>query len=712
MYDSSDNCREDTMRKAFVSIITVLNLCSGLHAQQALPMTNREDNIGGSITTLNQQGIVNGQGTERDSTIVSRGVPHDIKMFHIDPTLGNIIPVDADTSVYNFQNLHLTDDLNGEYNHLGNMGSPRLSRIFFNRKSDGQFLFTDGQDFFLTTPSEFYFTNTKSPWSNVTYYRAGNKRNGEERFKGRFGVNASKHTGIGFNIDYLYGRGFYDHQSTAYFNGSIYGYHHGDRYSINLLYNYDKLRLAENGGITDDRYVTNPEAMAEGKKTYRPEDMPTNTERTWNENLLHTVFIAQDYKLGYYKTRTDSLPDTVVIHRDFVAVSKVFHTMEASTKSRRFIDYANTKDYYLHDYLSYDSVDATRYLRLRNTVGLTLVEGFNRWIPFGASAYATHEYRQFTLPDSIGGIGRDHTQTYKENNIIVGGNLQRTSGKAFHFNATAETVLAGTDLGAFRLEGNADLNFRLGKDTVRVRAEGYMKNQNPSFYYRHYHSQHYWWDHSLHKEFRTRIGGSIGIDRWRTRLYVGIENIKNYTYLAGTPYMPPANTTTTTPRSLSDVTARQYTKNLQVLSTTLFQDFKLGILHWDNEATVQYSSNKEVLPLPLINLYTNLYLKFTYAKVLRIQLGADMRWFSRYYAPDYAPALEQYFVQEGDHRIELGGYPFINAYANFHLKQVRFYVMYYHVTQEALKQSNSFLVPHYPINPRMFKFGLSWNLWD
>ena len=140
-------------------------------------------------------------------------------MFHIDPTLGNIIPVDADTSVYNFQNLHLTDDLNGEYNHLGNMGSPRLSRIFFNRKSDGQFLFTDGQDFFLTTPSEFYFTNTKSPWSNVTYYRAGNKRNGEERFKGRFGVNASKHTGIGFNIDYLYGRGFYDHQSTAYFNG-------------------------------------------------------------------------------------------------------------------------------------------------------------------------------------------------------------------------------------------------------------------------------------------------------------------------------------------------------------------------------------------------------------------------------------------------------------------------------------------------------------
>ena len=700
------------MRKILFGIITALAFSTGLHAQQTLRMADGQSSVGGSITTLNQQGMVNGQGVGRDSTVVDRGVPRDVKMFCIDPTLGTIVPAATDTAVYNFQNLHFTDGMNGEYSHLGNMGSPRLSRIFFNRKSDGQFLFTDALDFFITTPAEFLFTNTKSPWSNISYYRAGNKRNGEERFKGRFGANSGRRTGIGLSVDYLFGRGLYDHQSTAYFDGSLYGYHHGDRYSINLLYSYDKLRLAENGGIADDRYITNPEAMAEGKKTYRPEDMPTNLDETWNENILHTAFLAQDYSLGYYKTRTDSLPDTVIIHRDFVAVSKVFHTLEASTKSRRFIDYDNTKDYYAHDYLPYDSVDATRYLHLRNTVGLTLIEGFNRWVPFGVSAYATHEYRQFTLSDSIGGSGRDHMHTYTENNLLVGGNIRRTMGKAFLFDVTAETVLAGTDLGAFRIEGNADLHFRLGKDTVRFRAEGYMKNVNPSFYYRHYHSQHYWWDNTLHKEFRTRLGGSIAIDRWHTRLYAGIENIKNYTYLAGTPYMYPESVSASTPLSLSSITARQYTKNLQVLSSTLYQDFKLGILHWDNEATVQYSSNQDVLPLPLVNLYSNLYLQFTYAKVLRIQLGGDVRWFSRYHAPDYAPALEQYFVQEGAHRVELGGYPFINAYINFHLKQVRFYVMYHHVTQNALKQTNSFLVPHYPINPRMFKLGFSWNFWD
>lgn len=699
------------MRRILACIIVMASLLGKIYAQETLRMDGSRGGNSSGIPTLNQQGMVNGDNAGRDSTVTDRTVPRDVKMFHVGSTLGDIIPIPTDTAIYNFQNLHFTDGINGEYNHLGNMGSPRQSRIFFHRK-EGQFVFTDALDFFLVSPSEFNFTNTKSPYSNVTYYRAGNKINGEEWFKGYFAVNANKRTGLGFNIDYLYGRGQYDHQSTGYFNGSLYGYHHGERYEMNALFSYNKLRLAENGGIADDRYVTNPEAMAEGKKTYRPADMPTNLQDTWNENFVRTAFLAHDYKLGYYKERTDSMPDTVIVHHDFIPVSEVFHTMEVNSNSRRFIDYNNPNNYYADNYLPYDSIDATKYFRIRNTAGLTLIEGINKWIPFGASAYVTHEYRQFTLPDSIGGTGRDHTHTYKENNISVGGNVKRTIGNAFHFNATAETVLAGTDLGAFNIEGNADLNFRLWKDTINLRAEGYMKNSNPSFYYRHYHSQHYWWDNQLDKEFRTRIGGSLAIDRWRTRLYAGVENIMNYTYLAGTPYAPPADITSSKPVGLSSITARQYTGNIQVMSATLNQDLKWGILHWDNELTAQYSSKEEVLPLPLLNLYSNLYLKFTYAKVLKIQIGADMRYFSRYYAPDYAPALEQYYVQEGEHKIQIGGYPFVNAYANFHLKQVRFYVMYYHVTQGLFDNTESFLAPHYPINPRMFKLGLSWNFWD
>lgn len=94
--------------------------------------------------------------------------------------------------------------------------------------------------------------------------------------------------------------------------------------------------------------------------------------------------------------------------------------------------------------------------------------------------------------------------------------------------------MIGEDAGQFSVEGQGDLNFRLFNDTVRLEANAYIKNLNPTFYYRHFHSKHYWWDNDLSKIMRTRIEGKLSIDRWRTQLKAGVENITNYTYLDNT----------------------------------------------------------------------------------------------------------------------------------------------------------------------------------
>ena len=61
-------------------------------------------------------------------------------------------------------------------------------------------------------------------------------------------------------------------------------------------------------------------------------------------------------------------------------------------------------------------------------------------------------------------------------------------------------------LGQFRVNADLDLNFRLWKDTVNFYARGYVSNTLPSFYMRHYHSNHYYWDNdNMNKEFRTRV---------------------------------------------------------------------------------------------------------------------------------------------------------------------------------------------------------------
>ena len=118
------------------------------------------------------------------------------------------------------------------------------------------------------------------------------------------------------------------------------------------------------------------------------------------------------------------------------------------------------------------------------------------------------------------------------------------------------------------------------------------------------------------------------------------------------------------------------------------------------------------MPLPKLNIYTNLYLLFRIgiAKVLRIQIGGDMRFFTSYFAPDYSPAIQQFAVQDTRYeRTKIGGYPIVGAYANMHLKHCRLYVSVRHVNSG---NGHSFLVPHYPINPLTVNMGLSWNFFN
>ena len=106
-------------------------------------------------------------------------------------------------------------------------------------------------------------------------------------------------------------------------------------------------------------------------------------------------------------------------------------------------------------------------------------------------------------------------------------------------------------------------------------------------------------------------------------------------------------------------------------------------------------------------------MRFKIARVLSVDLGADARFFTSYYAPDYSPALGQFAQQEAaaddaDFRTKTGNRPIVNAYANFHLKHTRFFVMMSHIN-ESIGKKDYFLTPHYPLNQRVFRFGVSWN---
>lgn len=698
------------MRKIIFAAILFLT-CVTLSAQNTIP--NQYSQFGGSASGMDGNRYDrNGNPIDTTAVIDANTIPIGLFSWKIDERLGNIFETPVDTIQHAFQNTNDTGGPTGHYTYLGNLGAPRISHVFFERKETSQFFFTDPYDFTVRRPEDIVYTNTKSPFTNLTYYKQGDGRYGEERFKAYFAVNVNKRLGFGFDIDYTYGRGKYTSQSTALFNGNLFAYYRGDNYDMHFSFINENLKVAENGGIADDRYITHPLEMAEGRKTYATYDIPINLNDIWNKNTGYHAFLTHRYNLGFYRDVTQE--NDTVTRTVFVPVTSFIHTVKMDMNRRKYISYDKEQNqtYFQNNYLGNDSTDVTKHFSIKNTVGISLREGFNKWAKAGLTAFMSFEHRRFTLTDTLDGTaGRRIPTDYKENILSVGGQLIKEQGKTIHYNVLGEVALIGEDAGQFSVEGQGDLNFRLFGDTVRLEANAYIKNLNPTFYFRHFHSKHYWWNNEdLSKIMRTRIEGKLNIDRWRTQLKVGVENIKNYTYLDNTSIKITDKQNEVSFKN--NIAVRQHSDNIQVFNAALRQDFKLGILHLDNEVVYQKSSNQQVLPLPDLVLYHNLYIQFGLAKrVLNIELGADVRYFTQYYAPDYAPAIGQFYLQNPETRFKLGGYPLVNAYLNLHLKRTRIFVQMYNLIQGTGEKSY-FLAPHYPLNPRILKVGLSWNFFD
>ena len=727
----------------FLSVIGIW----GAMAQNTLNPMNNRDRFGNQIDPNTQP-----DNLEDSTNTEIQSLPPKLYMWKLSETLGNRTIIPADTASLNFQSTNLVEGMFGHYNYLGNLGSPRLSRLFFEREESEPTIFMAPFSSFFTRPDQVLFTNSNVPYTNLTYYKAGNKVNGEERFKSYFSVNVNKQLAFGFNIDYLYGRGYYQNQSTSHFNAGLFGSYIGEKYQVQAVYNNFFLKMNENGGIADDHSIPRPENISGGKKEYESTTIPVKLEQSSNRNKDFYIYLTQRYRLGFTRrvrntqegkptvsapkassspsseseisasnndialpndsiasksvstlaAANDSLPSVSTADNDslfeeeFVPVTSFIHTLKVERSRHQFRSGSEPEGFFPEDYKLYKnySNDSTTAFSVKNVFGIALLEGFNKYAKAGLTAYISHKFSRYDLmnTDTLTDMRRIR---YTEQEIFVGGELAKREGKLLHYNVNGEVGLVDKAIGQFRVNANLDLNFRLWKDTVNFYARGYVSNTLPSFYMRHYHSNHYNWDNdNMDKEFRTRVEGELNISHWGTNLRAGVENIKNYTYFN------------------QSALPEQNGGNIQVLSATLKQDFRLGVFHLDNEVTWQKTSNETVLPLPQLSLYHNFYILAKLAKkVLTVQLGADVRYFTKYNAPAYAPGVQQFHLQPTDDLVEIGGYPIVNVYANLHLKRTRIFAMMYHVNA-GMGSANSFLVPHYPINPRLFKIGVSWNFYD
>lgn len=736
-----------------------------------------------------------------DSLGSDKEIPKGIRVWTVDERFGDTKAAVVDTLQHMYMNSTFTEGLRGEYNTLGNMGTARLNRIFIDRRNtQGNFIFTEPYDYIVNPVSDFHFTNTYSPITNITLNSCGDKVTGEDDFKAMFAVNANKRLGAGFRFDYKYGRGYYNAQSTSHFKYTMWASYLGDRYQAHFLFSTNHEKMTENGGITNDDYIKHPEIYTE---SFATNEIPTVLEQNWNRLDNQHIFFTHRYNIGFSrkvkmteeeikakkfamaskkenaeeeakeearkkakeqgkkfdekaydkqqgakftgrpdgakiagdepakdsaakdiktdstriavngKAAADSLlaiqkknaEDSLFYKSEYVPVTSFIHTVKFDNYRRIYEAYQTPADYYLNEYydagrLTGDSIyDQTKHWHMKNTFAIAMLEGFNKWAKAGLKAFASYDLRHYELPTMEGGL-----EKYNEHVLSVGGQLSKQEGKTLHYNAVAEIGLTGVDAGTLAIDGNVDVNIPFLGDTLQVRGDAFFHRETPSFYYRNYHARHLWWENDLDKTIHTRIMGTLSFPKTRTKLRVAVDEIKNYTYFSQS-----YDITEEGLRKGVMVTPMQESGGINLLTAQLEQNFRLGILNWENQFTYQHSSKESVLPVPAFNAYTNLYIKFKVVKVLNVDLGADMRYFTSYEAPDYSPYMGQYTVQgNGENNVKIGNYPIVNVYANVHIKHTRFFVMMSHINA-GQGDKNYFFAPHYPMNERVFRIGVSWN---
>ncbi len=634
----------------------------------------------------------------------------DVKMRMRTWTLGEgLIRVDtipADTTYWNLPNRNVVNDYSIANSYNGNLVSPIESKIYFDREEKIDFLFGRAYQPYILTASDVHFFNTTKPYSYIAYKKGFKKYHEENDIDFAFSGNLNRRTNLGVTANYLTSVGHYPSQAGKRFNGSIFGSYNGDKYSFQGGVAFNNLSNFENGGIANDTTNNYLNSILETG------DYPTRLNAMSSYKYI-TGFFNHYYSICMERERKVT-EDSVAI--DYIPMTTFEHTFAVNQSQKRYIEKSANQHFYDNTYFDMRATsDTAEMLTIDNTLAVTFEEEFNKWLRFGATVYAKNSFERYTsacpsIKSSTPSMGvlsmeemlshhlvlQNDTGIYEHwtNNTSIGAAIYKKTGKWIRYHVQGDVCLAGYKLGEFQVNGNIDGRFPIGKDTMTVMADAYIRNQTPNYFLQHYVSNHYVWDNDFQKPYRMYIGGTVSYPtKWvQPSVNVRFENILHHIYFdrQGLP--------------------QQHDGNIQVLAVDAKVNFRSPWIALDNAVVYQHSSS-EYLPLPMIALYSNLYYYDWWFNALFVQMGADIRYNTAYYAPILNPATGQFCIQDEK---KVGNFPMANLYANFYVKslRLRLFVQWQHFNAIFTKNKQYYSMPDYPYNGSVFRAGIAWSFYN
>ena len=630
-------------------------------------------------------------------TANEKNVPTVIKAWQLDPWTGVADTLSGiDSSYLHLPMRDVLNDYSISNTTNSNLISPVQSRIYFSRQRTTDFLFADAYTPYIITPQQVKFYHTTTPYSTIAYKKGFVTNLGQSDISFSFTGNVTRRVNLGMTIDYLNSFGRFANLEGKTVYGSVFGSYNGDHYSLQGAFTWNTLSNFENGGLQNINDL-------QGK--LKPEDLPVNMQgmsglRYLSGYLNHyySICVERERKVNYRERNEEGeweKKDSIKI--EYVPVTTFRHIFEVNDATKRYIE-KDAQDFYPNTYYNQKSTaDSAACLSIKNTLSVTFEEEFNTWLKFGATVYAMNETQRHLslLPVYSDSVGLPPDITFENrwtNNTYVGGALYKNRGKHIHYGFDGNVCLIGYKLGEFQINGHVDGGFKLGKDSMTIAAKAFFRNETPDYYLQRYRSNHYEWDNDFNKQYRLHIGGEIAYPtKWvKPKLNVSFENITQPIYFD------------------TDGKPKQMDGNIQVLAADLQLNITTPWVNLDNSIVYQLSSSDK-MPLPTLTLYNNLYYHGTWVKVLDVQIGVDMRFFTKYYAPVLNPALGQFCLQN---EVQVGNYPVMNVYANFYVRKLRLklFAQYQHFNASFMNKQY-FEMPSYPMAPDMFRAGIAWHFY-
>ena len=383
------------------------------------------------------------------------------------PPLGLREPATIDTLYTDYSLRFVPQTVSPAYAATGNYCAEGYNLIYFDRKPISDFMFADPIARWVPSEEKMKFYNTRIPMTLLGYSFGGGKENSQDDLSVVFSANANKRLQIGALFDYLYSKGMYANQAAKDFTWGASGSYIGERFEAQAYGYHYALTVQDNGGITDDLYITDPAVVQGGQNSVEAKQIPTNLTAAQNRVTGGEFYLNSRYKVGFYKE--EQIDDT---------------TAYVTHEIRR----------YGMDTQAMEPTDTPLEIPLN--------------------------------PSPVTDI-RDHE---KQNLLWAGAQLTKQQGRILNYDVTAEIGLVGPAAGEIKVDGGITTRIPLLGDTVNISADGKFTNLAAPWFMQHYLSNHFIWNNDFSKTRAFRAGGEITIPWTWTRLSAGVENIQNALY--------------------------------------------------------------------------------------------------------------------------------------------------------------------------------------